>query len=177
MSSKIKRPYVGFYLALLKRFPLLIAIGFCISTLALLVPGPIQKNSYMGASYCGSCHAKEYTSWLNSPHAQAFSHLPKESIHDQACLNCHATAVFDSNTDILPGVQCEACHGPGQYYAKLHIKKDVVLSKLLFMQKPNEDSCRRCHAKTEKLWSFKQGMEKIDHWSMQNKMKRMLDKR
>lgn len=165
MSRIIKPPYFSLHLPFVKRiFMSLLVLGLSLSVPALLVPGPVQKNSYMGAQYCGSCHQEEYTQWLSSPHANAFVHLPKVSQNDPACLSCHATGVLDKN-EVLPGVQCEACHGPGQYYGSLHVKKDPVLSKLMFMQKPNEDSCRHCHSPTENLWSAKLGMKQIDHWT------------
>ena len=165
MSIKIKPPYSNLRLTFVKRIFLLCAVfGMSSWLLASLVSGPIQKKAYMGAQYCGSCHQEEYKKWLLSPHAKAYDHLPKISQNDGACLSCHATAVLDT-TSVFKGVQCEACHGPGQYYASPHIKKDPVLSKLLFNEKPDEDSCRHCHSAAENLWSKKQAMKKIDHWT------------
>lgn len=136
---------------------------FCI---AFFTPGPLQKASFMGAEYCGSCHSEEYRLWASSPHAKAHDVLPIGNRSDPACLSCHATGVLEKNEPALPGVQCEACHGPGQFYAKLHIKKDPVLSRLLFMQRPvGEQSCLHCHSVDSKLWSPHENMNKIDHWS------------
>ena len=133
--------------------------------LALLVPGPIQKSSYMGAEYCGSCHQQEYLSWRQSPHSRAQDVLADVDKNNLACLSCHATGVTEANQPFFKGVQCESCHGAGQYYASLHVKKDPVLSKLLFMQKPDEASCLHCHSSAANLWSPHQSMKKIDHWS------------
>ncbi len=128
-------------------------LGLAFFSLALFVPGPIQRESYMGAEYCGSCHSADYQQWVLSPHAKAFHHLPDDKKTDLGCLSCHATGVFDSSDKIFRGVQCESCHGPGQYYAAVHIKKDPVLSKLLFMQKPETENCLHCHAIDKNLLS------------------------
>lgn len=149
-----------------KRMVMLLALALvCMFGLAIFVPGPIQKNAYMGAEYCGSCHQGEYKSWLTSAHAKASEDLPEEHKNNLACLSCHATGVLERNEPFFKGVQCEACHGPGQHYASVHVKKDPVLSKLLFMQKPNEESCRHCHSGAANLWSPHHAMKKIDHWS------------
>ena len=142
--------------------PFLILIS--IFGLAIFVPGPIQKKSYMGAEYCASCHQKEYQSWLISPHARATNDLPVGELSNPACLSCHATGVFDQELRAFPGVQCEACHGPGEYYASLHVKRDPVLSKLLFMENPATQSCRHCHSDVANLWSHQHVMKKVD-WS------------
>lgn len=166
MKTEIKNPQSSVSALFVKRLvPFLAAVLVCLFSLALFVPGPIQKNSYMGTEYCASCHQAEYQSWLTSDHAKAFLVLPKEAQTDRACLSCHATGVLGPKEGFLKGVQCESCHGPGQYYASLHVKKDAVLSKLLFMEKPNEASCKQCHSDVANSWSFTDAMKKIDHWS------------
>lgn len=147
----------------------LAAFAVCMFGVASLVQGPIQKSAYTGAEYCGSCHQEEYKSWLSSPHARAHDVLPEGDKNNLACLSCHATGVLAANEPFFKGVQCEACHGPGQHYASLHVKKDPVLSKLLFMQKPDEESCLHCHSQAANLWSPHQAMKKIDHWSVAKK--------
>lgn len=137
-----------------------------LATVAFFTPGPIQHSSYMGAHYCGTCHSEEYKIWSESPHARAHDILKNEHKNNPACLSCHATGALFKEQSFLPGVQCEACHGAGQYYANLHIKKDVELSKLLFMKRPvSESSCLHCHSIDSKLFSTHKMMKKIDHWS------------
>jgi hypothetical protein len=131
--------------------------------LAFFVPGPVQQSSFIGAEHCGACHQAEYESWHASAHRMATDRLPPEAKSDRRCLSCHATGLLEQNEQFQKGVSCEACHGPGQYYASLHIKKDPVLSKLLFMQEPNEDSCRHCHSSSTNLWSAHPAMKKIDY--------------
>lgn len=103
--------------------------GLALTCLAFLVPGPIQREAYMGPEYCGACHQDTYKAWQSSAHAKA-------SIH------------------------CESCHGPGQYYGALHIKKDAVLSKLLFKQ--DKINCLHCHSQEQKIGARVAG-EKFDH--------------
>jgi len=154
-TSFVKRFCFGLFLIALSLF-----------SVGLFSPGPIQRASYMGAQYCGSCHQEEYIAWSSSPHARAHEVLPPGKKNDPQCLSCHATGHFQKNEPLLPGVQCEACHGPGQFYAALHIKKDQELSRLLFMQRPvGEKGCRHCHSVDSKIWSAPENMKKIDHWS------------
>ena len=139
-------------------------VALSAACLAFFTPGPIQRSAYMGAEYCGSCHREEYKKWANSPHADAHKNLPADRKNDRACLGCHATGVLGKNEPVFSGVQCESCHGPGQYYAALHIKKDAVLSERLFKQDA-KGSCLHCHSSDTKIWSPQEGMKKIDHWS------------
>lgn len=98
-------------------FLIITGAGLALMCVAFIVPGPIQREAYMGAEYCGACHQEEYKAWSTSAHHKA-------------------------------AVHCESCHGPGQYYAALHIKKDAVLSNLLFKK---EKSCLSCHSQDEKI--------------------------
>lgn len=167
MTLENKPPQSSGETLFVKRILLIFATSLVlISGLAFFVPGPVQKSSYMGAEYCGSCHKAEYQQWLLSPHARATDVLPKEHLANPSCTTCHATGVFEKGESFFKGVQCESCHGPGQFYASLHVKKDPVLSKLLFMQKPSIESCRHCHSETANLWSPHRAMKKIDHWSV-----------
>ena len=71
------------------------------------------------------------------------------------CFGCHSTA---SSTDgvfhpdgLLPGVTCEACHGPGaQHVAQMSLEHDARTSTLIFNPArlaPNDsvDFCGACH--------------------------------
>src|SRR5262245_17434335 len=84
-----------------------VLIALSLLCIAFFSPGPIQRASYMGAHYCGSCHSEEYKSWANSPHAKAHASLPQGNKSDPACLSCHATGYMEKNEPILEGVQCE----------------------------------------------------------------------
>lgn len=71
------------------------------------------------------------------------------------CFGCHSTA---SSTDgvfhperLIPGVSCEACHGPGaQHVAQMSLEHDARTSTLIFNPArlgPNDsvDFCGACH--------------------------------
>ena len=46
---------------------------------------------------------------------------------------------------IADGVQCEACHGAGSDYAKMHIMKDLEKAKAAGLIIPDEKTCLTCH--------------------------------
>ncbi len=71
----------------------------------------------LGAEACRDCHRAAYDGWSRSQHARAMDSLKEaEKAPGSACLRCHATvrqAPPEAGPTLLPGVQCEACHGPG----------------------------------------------------------------
>jgi hypothetical protein len=58
-------------------------------------------------------------------------------------LGCHATGASAE----LPGVQCEACHGPGSEYKSMKVMKDREASIAAGLIVPDEATCRGCHEK------------------------------
>ena len=75
-------------------------------------------------------------------HAKAFDRLEGDETSDAECLKCHATG---ASAD-LPGVQCEACHGPGSEYKSMKIMKDREASIAAGLVIPDEALCNSCHA-------------------------------
>ena len=79
-------------------------------------------GAYVGAAACRPCHAAQFASWQETPHARAFAQLSAAQQGDAACVHCHATGSQRRWADGEPplaaavthGVQCESCHGPGQ---------------------------------------------------------------
>ncbi|MEQ9503732.1 MAG: multiheme c-type cytochrome [Deltaproteobacteria bacterium] len=127
---------------------LVIALG------TLLVAGPAVAADFIGAEQCGTCHEKEYADWKKSGHATALAHLTKRQADDAACRGCHTTAP-ESRDPRLAGVQCESCHGAGSLYAPDNVMRDERLSKLLGLEKVDEQTCRPCHAQdTPNVASF-----------------------
>lgn len=96
---------------------------------------------YMGVALCKMCHFKQYQSWNKTDHAKAFQILRARERTSMRCIPCHATGMSDK----LPGVQCEACHGPGSEYYPLSIMKDPQASYDKGLRKPTETLCLRCH--------------------------------
>jgi peroxiredoxin len=82
------------------------------------------RAEHVGSDACQSCHAAEYQTWLDSPHAHAVKTLEERGkLEDETCLTCHTTgfdkpggfpagAKPDGHPD-LARVGCESCHGPG----------------------------------------------------------------
>jgi peroxiredoxin len=102
---------------------------------------------YVGSEACKSCHAAEYETWSQSPHAGAAATLAAEDKGaDADCLRCHTTGMgsaggFPSGaaaTDHadLARVGCESCHGPGGD----HIVNEVKLGNIVSLG----DKCDSC---------------------------------
>lgn len=117
---------------------------------------------YVGVKRCKMCHRKEYKSWKTTKMAQAFELLKpgvkaeakkaagldgaKDYTTDATCLGCHTT---NGKAD-MPGVQCEACHGPGSGYMKVMMtNRDFKLADLQAkgFVLPDETTCTKCHNK------------------------------
>jgi peroxiredoxin len=89
---------------------------------------------YVGSEACRSCHAAEFQTWSNSPHAHAGETLEeKQKAGENDCLRCHTTA-FDRPGGFPAGgdraahsdlgrVGCESCHGPGGEHVREGAKK------------------------------------------------------
>ncbi len=89
-------------------------------------PGDLLPTNarYVGSEACRDCHATEFETWSQGPHARALATLRAKGKQDQAdCLRCHTTAFGreggfpaagrpEAHPD-LARVGCESCHGPG----------------------------------------------------------------
>ena len=124
----------------MKKF--VIATGIVAVALAgiALADGP----TYVGAQKCKMCHKVQYNSWMETHHAKA-TEIAKKGAEgrsfEPSCLKCHATNA-DEN---LPGVQCEACHGPGSAYKKMSIMKDLEKAKANGLKDVTQATCDGCH--------------------------------
>jgi hypothetical protein len=74
-------------------------------------------------------------------HSKAFDLLAPEDQGKAECLKCHATG----GTADHPGVQCEACHGPGSDYKSMKVMKDHDASVAAGLVVPDEATCKGCH--------------------------------
>lgn len=101
-----------------------------------------EGPAYLGGSSCVACHTREHESWSSTPHAHAYETLVKRGQEfDLECIGCHTTAFQEKGGFFLPtkvgawkGVQCEACHGPGEG----HPPRKLVVT-------PSPATCVRCH--------------------------------
>jgi RecJ-like exonuclease len=107
---------------------------------------PAAKHTYVGASKCMMCHKKDnvYPTWLDSQHAKAWDSLKTEDQKNEKCVACHSTGK-NAAGELLTGVQCEACHGPGSDYMKMSIMKDKKLAVEAGLIIPDEKVCKKCH--------------------------------
>ncbi len=116
--------------------------------------------TYIGADKCKLCHKLQYDSWSKTKHAKAFDSLKPEDRTKKECVDCHTTA---DRTD-LPGVQCEACHGPGSEYKAISIMKDKAKAIAAGLKIPTEKDCVVCHNKkspTFKGFNFAEAVKKV----------------
>jgi hypothetical protein len=146
---------------------------------------------YAGVNRCKVCHettemGDQYSVWANSKHAQAFQTLMTEEAVNIAkewglanlpheapeCLTCHVTgyndpdAEFGSKFDLTQGVQCESCHGPGEFYRKEAIMcdQDLAMENGLILPKPED--CLACHNEKSpryKPFDYDEYYAKIEH--------------
>ena len=98
-----------------------------------------SETLYVGAEKCKLCHRSIYESWARTTHRQATERL---TVGERAtgCIRCHATG-----PKALPGVQCEACHGPGASYWPPEIMMDPAKAREAGLISPTESTCRACH--------------------------------
>jgi len=115
-----------------------------LTLLPILLSGAaaVRAADYIGAEKCKICHKVEYTSWESLEHAKAFDTLQPAEQAKAECLRCHATA----GKAELPGVQCEACHGPGGEYKSMTVMKDRQASLAAGLLLPDEAACKSCHS-------------------------------
>ena len=84
------------------------------------IPAMADDPGYISAAKCKMCHKVQYESWSGLAHAKAFDRLKDDEKSMAECLKCHATG---GSAD-MPGVQCEACHGPGSAYKSMKVMKE-----------------------------------------------------
>jgi hypothetical protein len=109
---------------------------------AVVSLGAAAAADYIGAAKCKICHKVQFDSWQTLGHAKAFERLKPEEQGNADCLRCHATG----GSAEMPGVQCEACHGPGSGYKAMDVMKDRQKSAAAGLVLPDEALCKGCHA-------------------------------
>lgn len=126
------------------------------------------KHEYVGADKCKTCHKKDEThpSWLKTKHATAFEALTEEQKKDKSCVGCHTTGTTAAG-ELLVGVQCEACHGPGSDYKSMKIMKDEKLAMENGLLIPDAKTCAKCH--NENVPEEFRSKEKFDFEKMKAK--------
>jgi hypothetical protein len=126
----------------------------------LVLPAVIAgAPQYVGVDKCKPCHLPEFATWTASAHAGALATARAADGFSAECLRCHATNASED----MPGVQCEACHGPGSEYWPIPVmydaKKAVQLGLLVQYQK----LCDSCHDGQDHHAKVAFGQFKHDH--------------
>jgi len=100
-------------------------------------------HAYVGGDKCKMCHKVQYASWETTTHAKATekAKASTERAYDATCAKCHAT----NGDEAMPGVQCEACHGPGNDYRKMSVMKDQAAAIANGLIIPTQATCDGCH--------------------------------
>jgi len=131
----------------------------------------------MGLKACKKCHQKksigsQYNVWKELRHAKAYEVLTTDEAREIAakagltgaphelaeCLKCHTAAHGHPRNRYGPryrpreGVACEACHGPGEFYAKPRDGKMHLEAVGKGYVEPTEKACRRCHSEESPTW-------------------------
>ena len=124
-----------------------------------------EEATYVGVKKCKTCHIKVYQTWKETKHALAFDKLNEQEKQDPKCNECHVTG----NDVNLPGIQCEACHGPGEK----HVAEPEAKGQGYIIGLTRECSscvveqiCRRCHSSEDDPdFDFQKQLLKVRHGS------------
>lgn len=169
-----------------------------------VAPGQDKKvdNKYIGADQCKKCHdakskGAQVATWKETKHAKTFGLLATDAakkiakdkgIDDpqksEKCLKCHVTAFGEpperlgKNFDPKLGVQCEACHGPGEKHMKARLSSEdegdgrLEIPDGEIVKSPPLKTCLGCHNEESpnfKPFCLKQRFEKIAHFDPRKK--------
>ena len=132
--------------------------------------------------------------WTNSP---GFSNrvIFRRPVTSR-CLECHST-YFEktsdektepedfSKTNIIYGVECEKCHGPGEEHVEFHMKNpnekigQYIINPKNFTRTQSLDLCRLCHGgrleKTKPSFTFQSGDKLADYFAVDTSSKDAAD--
>jgi hypothetical protein len=137
-----------------------ISVAACFLLVGLFAVAEDAAPTNIGAEKCGKmCHKVQYNSWLETKHAKAWETLQASPDKDEKCEKCHITGTKD-----FPGVQCEACHGPGSEYKSMSVMKDPEKAKAAGLKAPDEAACKGCHnteSPTYKEFNFAESVKKV----------------
>ncbi len=124
---------------------------------------------YVGAEACKECHRQEYDHWKKTAHAGVHKTSRAGSVSPETEFR-YNTGVNSAGGYPEPGregVQCEACHGPGER----HINKPEAKGQDYIVSLGStcsncvvEQICRRCHSPSDDPdFDFDRQIEKVRH--------------
>ncbi len=140
------------------------------SPLSSLTAEARGDTGYAGSDACQTCHEREHSQWLTTPHARAMSALAaKAREFDPACLRCHTTGFllggYHPTSDArqrFENVQCENCHGPAASHVERALQGDARAAPL--RRSPTHDVCVCCHdAANSPTFDFNQRIHDVKH--------------
>ncbi len=125
--------------------------------------------SYAGADACKKCHEQEYAQWSKTAHAAAANSPAAASAPTDKTYRFNTGSGSPGGYPVpgRQGVQCEACHGPGERHVKEPQKKGQDYIVGLGGSCDNcvvEQICRTCHGPDDdSKFKFEQYREAIRH--------------
>jgi len=186
-----------------------LAVGIIfLGTLVSVALAEQKHNRYIGVEKCKNCHeakikGSQYYKWKETRHATSLQVLDSDTAKKTGkeigvenpqksakCLKCHLTAFDAPAEDRGPdfdnsNVQCEACHGPGEYHfdARLEaaaaeeecenvfgLKDDGEEERIKIpegeVKKIKEETCRECHNNESPFFEefdFEESLKKVEH--------------
>jgi len=150
-------------------FSILLLAGMGLGALVAEGPAP----TYLGAEGCAPCHREPYQDWQKSAHARAWASLEAEGkTGDPECVPCHITGPLAegdapvAERAVHRNVQCEACHGPGSFHARVNfiLTRDGPRPTLSPPAGGYEQVCQRCHDPQHSLgFRFARAVKQVDH--------------
>jgi len=118
------------------------------AVIILLGAAIAQDSPYVGADACKTCHEAIHGAWSGTAHARALLRLSAQDRESGQCIGCHVTGspeqiAAEGANPSLPGVQCEACHGPGRKHAETAAAGTPQAGTVA--RTPDAKACTRCH--------------------------------
>lgn len=144
------------------------------------------QAKYVGSERCSGCHPHAYAVWSKPHgneklyHANAYQTLvdakhPSLRQHDGECIKCHVTgfehptgygdALRASNQkyiNLLKGVGCESCHGPGSAHVKDRLNEKIHAAMNPWRKSNEERNPATSPARRKQLETLR--MRKIDYF-------------
>lgn len=120
-------------------------IGIGSQNIGVGMYAPTVDPHYLGAAGCAVCHTSgernQYTTWVETGHANAWADLQASGHAASYCEGCHTVGTQgladpvegdagwdDARISAFQNVQCENCHGPGSDHAASLSKADITIS-------------------------------------------------
>jgi ferredoxin len=139
---------------------------------------------YVGVNNCATCHVQIATALAETPHMHAYETLKKQDKEHTSCAVCHNNgfnepggfnviddAKYADSEWPQRNVQCETCHGPGEFHVKLQLKQMEATDPKLTaagrdqhgLVPASRETCLACHDAEnspnfnfDKYWPFTQ---------------------